>query len=164
MKVKTNTPEILVIGSTPWILGLALIVFTMIFAGISLSLVFSGDLLGLGFLLGVAIGLGAFSVFVRRTQVVFHRPQGWVEIRSKTVFGMTVIRHQLSEISQAIVESSHSDGTTTYRVALVVPSGQSIGIHPLTTVYTNTGNPHGIAEDINHWLSETRVSSSATPH
>ena len=85
MKVKTNTPEILVIGSTPWILGAALILFTLFFAAIAMGLILSGKLMGLAFLLGVVLGLAAFSVFVRRTQVVFHRPEGWVEIRTKTV-------------------------------------------------------------------------------
>lgn len=162
MKVRRNSPEILIVGATPWITGLLLIGFTLIFAGISISLLMQGELLGLAFLLGVALGFGGFAAFVRRTQVVFNRPEGWVEIRSKTVLGMKVIRHDLSEISQAIVESSHSDGTTTYRVSLVIPSGQSTGTHPLSPIYSNTADHHGIAEAINHWLSETRRSEAAS--
>lgn len=162
MKVTRNSPEILIIGSTPWLLGLLLILFTLIFAAISLGMIFSGEWMGLAFLLGVVLGVGAFAAFVRRTQVVFHRPEGWLEIRSKTLFGMTVIRHSLSEVSQAIVESSHSDGTTTYRVALVIPSGQSIGAHPLTPVYSNTSDHHGVAEAINHWLAESRRTNVAS--
>ncbi len=156
MKVSRDTPEILIVGSTPWIMGLAIIGFILVFAGISVSLLMEGELIGLGFLLGVALGLGGFAAFVRRSQVVFNRPEGWVEIRSKSVLGMKVIRHDLSEISQAIVESSHSDGTTTYRVSLVIPSGQSTGTHPLSPIYSNTSDHHGVAEAINHWLSESR--------
>lgn len=162
MKVKRNTPEILVVGATPWLTGLAMIGFILIFAGVSISLLLEGELIGLGFLIGVIVGIGGFAAFVRRTQVVFNRPEGWVEIRSKTVLGMKVIRHDLSEISQAIVESSHSDGTTTYRVSLIIPSGQSTGTHPLSPIYSNTADHHGVAEAINHWLSETRRNGIAS--
>jgi hypothetical protein len=155
MKVTTNTPDLLIVDDRPLFIGIMLILFILLFVGVGLGLVFAGEPLGLVFaLMGGGLGAGAFIVFVRRVQVVFHRPEGYVEIRRKNAFRARKVRHALAEIDRAEVESSRtSEGATTYRTVLVIEAGQSVGRHPLTFAYSSGSGHRRVAEAINAWLS-----------
>lgn len=158
MKITRDTPDQLIVEDRPWLFALMIIVFTLIFLAAGLMIMAAGDLMGLFFaLVGGGMGLLAFWAFVRRVQVVFHRPDGYVELRRKSIFRQTRVRHDLSEVSQAIVQqTSGGDSGTLLRVSLVIPSGQSAGTHPLTNAYSNIGNHRGICRRINEWLYADR--------
>ncbi|MEZ5769672.1 MAG: hypothetical protein R3D80_19975 [Paracoccaceae bacterium] len=158
MKVTTNTPDLLVVEDRPVVLALALIVFILIFVGTGIGIAMAGELWGLLFaLVGGGLGFAAFWAFVRRVQVVFHRPESYVEFRRRNLFGGSQLRHALAEIDRAeIEESQSSDNGTTYRVVLVIEHGQSAGRHPVTLAYSSGRAHHRAAEAINAWLGTGR--------
>ena len=153
MKIRRNTPDLLIVEDTPWLFGLMIIGFILVFCGVGLSLVLSGEWMGfMFFFLGGGLGLAAFWAFVRRVQVVFHRPGAWVEIRRANVFRKMATRYDLAGVHRALVETTHSDGSTLHRIALEVEKGGVSGRKPLTLAYSNIGDPHGVAKTINSWL------------
>lgn len=163
MKVHRNTPDLLIVEDRPWLFGLMLAGFILVFCGIGLSLLFSGDWMGLIFFFaGGGLGLAAFWAFVRRVQVVFHRPGGWIEIRRANMFRRMTTRYDLAGVHRALVESTRSDGGTLYRVALVIKTGGISGTKPLTLAYSNTGDPQGVAGAINAWLGAEAHATSRT--
>lgn len=157
MKVTHNTPELLIVEERPWLLGLSLIIGALIFAGIAVNSVWSGEPMGLMFFLGSGLFGLFFFIFVRRVQAVFHRTGSWLEIRRRSLRGYDKIRYELAEINQAIVETStNNDGARTNRVTLVIPSGQSAGKHPLTQYYASGNGAQKAADAINTWLDSHR--------
>lgn len=164
MKITRDTPEQLIVENRPWLMGLLLIGFTLVFVGVGIGLLVSGEWMGLIFGLGGGgIGLLAFWAFVRRTQVIFHRGQGYCERRERSLTGMQVVRHRLDEISRAVVEESRSSkGSTTRRTTLVIEQGESAGRHPITKAYDNFNRHRRIAARINDWLAEARGGADAT--
>ena len=157
MKISTDTPDLLIIEDRPILLGLGLIVFILIFVGIGVGLMLAGEGLGILFaLIGGGLGFLAFWAFVPRVQLVFHRPEGWVEFRRKNLFGGSRERIGLAEISRAEIETSNgSEGGATYRVVLVVDRGQNVGRHPVTLAYSSGASHHMIEAKINQWLGKT---------
>lgn len=158
MKIVTDTPDLLIVEDRPVLLALGLIVFILAFVAAGLTIVLAGEWWGALFaLFGGGMGLVAFWAFVRRVQVVFHRPEGYVELRRRNLFGGTRVRHRLDEIDRAVIEESHSsDSGTTYRVTLVIEHGQSAGRHPVTLAYSSGRAHHRAAEAINAWLEAAR--------
>ncbi len=162
MKVTTNTPALLIVEDRPVVIAVALIVFTLAFVGFGLFVLAEGEWLGALFLvLGGGMGIACFAIFVRRVQVVFHRVDAadaagaYVELRRRTVFGASKVRHPLSEVSHAELESSRSsDGPDTHRVVLVISEGQSAGRHPITFAYSSGSGHQRCKEAINDWLSD----------
>lgn len=165
MKVTTDTPDMLIIDDRPILMAIMLTVFILTFVGAGLAIVMSGEWLGLLFgLMGGGLGFAAFAVFVRRVQVVFYRPEGWIEIRKRSIFGMKTVRHNLTEIARAEIEKtrstssgSSSSGSMLYRIALVIETGQSKGRHPVTEAYSSGSGHQRCAEAINRWLGATRA-------
>jgi hypothetical protein len=158
MKIRRNSPDLLIVEDRPWLLGLMIILFILIFCGAGLTMLLSGEWLGLLFFLaGGGLGFGAFWAFVRRVQVVFYRPEGWVEIRRANIMRRLATRFDLAGVHRALVETSTSDGKNLHRVALFVEKGGVTGTKPLTLAYSNVGDHHGVASAINAWLgvSET---------
>jgi hypothetical protein len=158
LKVTTNTPDLLIVDDKPLFLGIMLIFFILVFVGAGVMIVMSGEPLGILFgLFGGGLGLAAFAVFVRRVQVVFHRPEGYVEVRRRNLFGGNRVRHGLEEITRAELEESRSDdGGPLWRVALVIEEGPSVGRHPVTFAYSNGSGHQRAAEAINRWLDAAR--------
>ncbi len=154
MRVTTNTPDLLVVENRPIFLALGLMLFILVFVAIGLGLMLAGEWWGLLFaLVGGGIGFVAFWGFVRRVQVVFHRPDAYVEMRRRNIFRGSRVRHALAEIDRAEIEESHSsDSGPTYRVVLVIERGQSTGRHPVTLAYSSGSGHHRAAEAINAWL------------
>lgn len=159
MKVTTNTPDLLIVEDRPVLIAVALIVFTLTFAGFGLFVLAEGEWLGALFMvLGGGMGVACFAIFVRRVQVVFHRADAadaYVELRRRNVFGARKVRHPLDEVSHAELESSRSsDGPDTHRVVLVISEGQSAGRHPITFAYSSGSGHQRCNEAINDWLSD----------
>jgi hypothetical protein len=157
MRITNNQPDLLIAEERSWQLGAAMIALIVVFIGVGLSMISIGEWVGLLVaVIGGGLGFLAFYVFVQRVQVVFFRPDGWVEIRRRSFGGGTKVRHRLDEISRAVVESTQSKSGTLYRVALEIDRGESAGRHSLLDFYTNAGDPHGVAVAINHWLATAR--------
>lgn len=157
MKVTRNIPEQLIIENRPWVISVALIAGGLLFLGIGLSIFLSGEMWGLFFMAASLIPFGLLFAFARRTQVLFLKTDGTLVFRRRTLIGSSSITHRLDEVSNAIVETSHSsNGGPTHRVALVFNSGQSAGTHPLTLAYDNFGKHHETAHEINAWLAQAR--------
>lgn len=157
MKVITNTPDLLVVEDRPVLIALLLIGFILVFLAVGLGLLLAGEWLGLVFALGGGgAGFLAFWGFVRRVQVVFHRPGAYVEFRRRNIFRGARVRHALGEINRAEVEENRSSDGATYRVVLVVPEGQSAGRHPVTLAYSSGRSHARAAEAINTWLEQAR--------
>lgn len=158
MKVTTDTPDLLIVEDRPILLALGLVVFILVFVGIGLGLTLAGEWYGILFALaGGGAGFAAFWGFVRRVQVVFHRPEGYVEIRRRNIFGGSTVRHRLDEIDHAEIEESRSsDSGPTYRAVLVVARGQSAGRHPVTLAYSSGSGHRRAADAINAWLEAAR--------
>lgn len=147
----------LIAEERPWIIGSAMIIFILVFTGIGLTAISTGDLWGVAFIIiGAGLGMAAFWAFVRRVQVVFFRPQGWVEVRRRSLTSANKVRHALDEVERAAVQTQYSDGSTLYRVELQFSKGQSQGSHPLTQHYTNAGNHQDVANAINTWLRQAK--------
>ncbi len=153
MKVIRNTTNQLIVEQRPWLLGIGRGAAVLVSVAIGLNMVVAGDLSGLWFIVGATMSLMFMFIFVRRVQVVFHRPEGWVEIRRQNLRGRSTVRHSLSEISGVTVDTSNSGDTPTHRVVLHIPEGQSAGEHPLTHYYTSGRGSKRAAKAINDWLN-----------
>ena len=158
MKVTTETPDMLIVDNRPVWLAFGLMALILIFVAVGLAMMIAGEWWGIIFALGGGgIGFIAFWAFVRRVQVVFHRPEAYVEIRRRNLFGGSTVRHALAEILRAEVEESRSsDSGPTYRVVLVIERGQSAGRHPVTLAYSSGSAHHRAAKAINAWLEASR--------
>jgi len=158
MKVTRNTQDQLIIAHTPWLIGLLLIAFILIFVAAGLFTMSETLIGGLFFaLMGGGIGFGAFAAFVRRIQLILDRPSDTITIRTRSLFGFTEIQHALSSLSHAVLESTTSSkGSTLYRPTLILDRGMSAGPHPLTKAYTNTAGPGLVVNAVNMWLETNR--------
>lgn len=158
MKIATDTDDLLIVEDKPVLLGLALILFILVFVGIGVGVIIAGVWAGLVFVLvGGGLGALAFFAFVRRVQVVFHRPGNWVEVRRRNLLGGSKVRHRLDAITRAEIESSSTSGGATYRVVLVIDAGPGTGRHPVTLAFSSGESHHIIAAKINDWLGVSQT-------
>jgi hypothetical protein len=158
MKVKHETPDLLVVEDAPWLIGAALIVFILSFCAIGLFLLGEGEWAGLVLLLGGGgVGFGAFAIFVRKSQAIFDRRTGEVVLRRRSLFGETRESHPLAEFDGAEIAgrmSRSKQGTMTkmQRVELI------FGEHrlPISEVWSNGSHHLRISRAINDWLDSGR--------
>jgi hypothetical protein len=160
MKVTRDTPDQLVISNSPWLIGLMLIIFILIFVGVGLFVMTTEEfwigLLFAGF--GGGIGFGAFVAFVRRVQLILDRSTNSVTLRARSLLGFSEVRYSLSDLARAELDTTTgSKGGTLYRPVLVLTGGMSAGTHPILNAYTNGTSPHAMVAAINTWL-ETSLS------
>ncbi len=156
MKTIRNTPEQLILRSAPWLLALLLCGFILGAIGFGLNAFFAGDRSGMFWgLLGIPAFLAIFVViFIRRDEVIMDRSRDLLELRHSTFFGRRKIKHSLTHLKQAIVQTSNSgDNGPTHRVALVLEAGMDAGTHPVTPVYASGKGAKRAADAINAWLS-----------
>ena len=155
MKVTRDTPQQLIIANSPWLIGIFLIGFILIFVAVGLLLLSEGIWAGLLFsLVGGGLGFGAFAAFVRRVQLILDRPSDTITIRVRSLFGFSEVQHSLSNLSRAVLETTTSSkGNTLYRPTLILDKGMSAGSHPVVHAYANTTGPRRMVDAINSWLS-----------
>jgi|TARA_R110002049_G_scaffold44333_3_gene129764 hypothetical protein len=162
MKITRDTPDQLIIENNPVLLAILLGLFALGFVGIGLFSLGDDTSLGLGFILGGMVFGGVFlAAFIRRSQVIFDRSTGRVEMRRKSVTGYRRRDWDLADLDRAIVERGPSDGSMTYRTALVFTGGMDAGTHPITIVYSSGGGADRAAKAINRWLDAARLDSAA---
>lgn len=153
MKITHDTPDTLIIDYRPFLIALLLCAMLLGTLGGSVALFMTEGMAGF-ILLGFSAMVALFIViFVRRVQLVFHRPEGWLEIRRQSFLGRRTVRHRLDEVSHAEVESARSSkGGDTHRPVLIFPEGQSAGRHPVTLYYVSGKSAERACRAINRWL------------
>ena len=158
MHVSRNTRDQLIIVDTPWVIGVLLILFVLVFVGPGLLLVANGLWQGWIFALaGGGMGVIALGVFVRRMQLILDRPSGTITIRRRSIFGFSEITHELSNLSKVKIETTTgSNGRRHFRPTLVLNQGMSAGDHPIVQAYTNSGSSQRVADAVNDWLANNR--------
>jgi hypothetical protein len=168
MKVTRNTPDQLIIENNPWLFGILLALIAFVFTCMGLLILASGAIFpGIAFLVvGLLITSVGTFVFIRRVQVIFDRPNNLLEIRRKSVSGMDVVKHELSDFSHAVVQRNRMRSANgqprqpAYRAVLVLDKGMSAGDHPVTQMYHTGSGADRMAEAINTWhgVDPTRIS------
>lgn len=152
MRVKLNTPDRLIAGEVPWMMGILLFGFTMTFVSIGIALVFAGEWTGLIFgVVGGGMGFLAICVFVERLQLILDRPSGVALLRRRTILKHSETRLALAEVEKAIVETTRSRSNKRRilnRPTLVLTTGT----RPITEVYSNARRTPELVRDINTWL------------
>ena len=163
MKVTRNLPQQLIVEDRPWLVSLLLVGIALVFAGAALATLSSGEPIIAFFLgLGAFMGVLALFLFTRRVQIIFDRPSDSVTIRRRSMRGTTEVKHKLSNLGEAVVETMSGDGADTYRVSLVLTDGMSAGRHPVTGYYVSGKSAPRLAQEINAWLNAAKVDSAAT--
>ncbi len=154
MKITRNTPEQLIIDIIPWLSGITISAFILIFAGTGLFLISQSIWAGLIlFLVACCFGIALFAVFVHRTQLILNRPSNTVTLRTRTLFGLTQIEDDLTNLSCASLDSIiTAKGSTLYRPSLVL-EGMNAGSHPIMASYSHTSVPDKMVKAINAWLA-----------
>ena len=156
MKVIEDRPERLTMERRPWILGLAIVAFTMVFVTVGLVMLLDGDLSGLIFALGGG-GMGVVGIwaFVRRTRIIFDTATGTVTIRRRSLTGFTEEVLPLDQVDRASVQTSRGDKTDTHRPVLVMKEGAAEPYVPIVPVYASGRGAGRAAKVINTWLGST---------
>lgn len=157
MKVIRDTPEQLIIENRPVLLAILISLFALSFVAAGLFTMpqepFVGAALASG---GLVIGVVFNMAFTRRTQLILDRSKASVELRRRSWFGYSRMTWELQYLREALVQSSATDNTKTYRAALVIAGGMDPGVHPLTLVYSSGSGAKRAESAINRWLDSSR--------
>ncbi|WP_422025357.1 hypothetical protein [Roseovarius sp.] len=165
MKIRRNTPDLLVAEQVPLLLAIVLFAFVMAFVTPGVMLVFAGEWLGLAFGgLGGGLGFAAICVFVERLQVILDTSNRTATIRRRTVLSQQEVVLPLVELVRATTESTYSSGETRqrlFRPTLVLDDGTGAGevLHPITNVYSSGTGAARLVAAINDWLAVSRRTS-----
>ena len=152
-----NKPDHLVVDDRPFAAGLIFGGGAVLFVCIGVTMLIDLEVSGLVMLaIGGLISLG-FYFLVEHSQMVFNRPEGWAELRKKSMHRQSSERYNLDEIEQAVVQSRGSSGSsgagrTLYRISLFGSGPVAEGI-PLTNSYSGGTSAESIALVINAWLA-----------
>jgi hypothetical protein len=151
MRIKSETPDMLIIEDRPVVIALLLSAFVLAEVIAVFYLVAEGEWAGVAMLgLGIPLLAVAFIVFVRRTIVFLDRPGGMVTIRVASLIGQKENSLPLAEVTGAEVQTRRSSkGGSTHRPALRLTGGSA---QELVTVYTSGGGAGRVVGAINRWL------------
>jgi hypothetical protein len=169
MKIRYDTPDLLIAGETPWFIAIMLLFFTLIFVGIGMLTVSQGVWAGLIFVIvGGGLGIGAMGVFVERLQVILDAQAETLTMRSRTIFRYNETVIPLKDVIRAATESSLS-GTATQetskprqrvsRLVFILHDGAGMGgtvTQPMTSVMSSGGATGNVTREINEWLKALR--------
>ncbi|WP_299845860.1 hypothetical protein [uncultured Roseovarius sp.] len=170
MKIKKNTPELLIAGETPWFLAIMLLFFTLTFAAIGL-LTLTQHWAGLIFLfVGGGLGVGAMCVFVERLQLILDARAETLTLRSRTMFRYTETVLPLKDVLRAETETGHSNSRngvnspqSLSRVTFIIRDGSGTDgttILPLTSVMSTGKGAATVTHAANEWLKDLRGSET----
>ena len=151
MRIRTETPELLVLEDRPLLVALLLSAFLLIDAAVVVALVSQGDWAGVAMLgLGIPLLLAGFVFFVRRTIVFLDRGTGLVTIRVASLIRQSEESLPLADVAGAEVQVNRSSkGSSTSVPVLLLRGG---GKRPLLSVSTSGRGPGRAAAAINRWL------------
>lgn len=169
MKIKRDTPDLLIAGETPWLIAIMLSFFILVFVGIGMLVVFQGIWAGLIFVVvGGGMGFIALSVFVERLQVILDAQADTLTMRSRTIFQYKQTVIPLPDVVRAATESSLSGSATddfdkprrrVSRLVFVLHDGAGTGgtvIQPMTSVMSSGNASGNVTREINEWLKAHR--------
>ncbi len=170
MKVKRNTPQLLLVEEIPWFIAIMLFFFTMCFVAIGVFLLFEGVWAGLIFaIVGGGLGLGGMSVFVERLQLRLDANTGKAHLRRLTIFQRDEVVIPLEDIRRASGEATLSGSSNTdthrrrqlHRPSLVLDDGTGEGevLQPITDVFSSGGGAAILVRAVNEWLEQHREPS-----
>lgn len=160
MKVTRYTYDQLIVDDTPWIVSLLFLSGATLFSGGALYLVQSGRPWGFVLMLGSFVCLFMLYLFLRRTQLVLHRDEGWAALRKKSLTSREETRFALAHVLRAEVEEHHAKGPT-WRTVLVAEMNGARRRFPLTLYFSNSNNHDRVAHLINEWLAGRMAIGSA---
>ncbi len=166
MKIKHNTPELLIVGETPWFLAIMLLLFTLTFVAIGL-LTLTQHWAGLIFVfVGGGMGVGAMGVFVERLQLILDARAQTLTLRSRTMFRYTERVFPLADVIRAETETGRSNsrngvnsGQTLSRPVFVIrdKSGTDGTVtKPVTAVLSSGTGAATVTGAVNEWLKALR--------
>lgn len=158
MRISHQSPELLIIDVRPWLISILLSLFVLIFTGAGVAALFSGEMIGLAFVIG-GLGVGGVLLFgfVQRVQVILDRRKGLVDMRRKTFRGLTRETFDLNKLERADVGKSRTSDGDTYRVVLRFVPGHSPGELPITGYYSSgRARKDTVAGAINRFLDAGR--------
>ena len=162
MKIRRNTPDMLIAEEIPWFVAIMLFFFTMTFVSIGIFLCFEGGWAGLIFGgIGGGMGFAGMCVFVERLQVILDRRANTVTIRRRTILNYRETKLPLSQVKRAETETTISSGEsrqTLYRPSLVMADEYKDGaiVQPVTQVYSSGTGSTRLVDAINDWLKVNR--------
>ena len=168
MKIKRNTPDLLIAGETPWFIAFMLSFFILVFAGIGIGLISTGVWAGLVFLVfGGGLGVGGMAAFVERLQLIMDASAGTLTMRRRTIFSYNETVIPLDDVIRAGTESGKSGSASDFdkprqtvsRLAFEVRDGSGTGsttIVPMTEVMSNGQGAARVTRAANEWLKALR--------
>lgn len=155
MKIIRNQPDVLILQSAPWVLGVVLVTIIVVLTGLGLRLMSVGNT-GAAFLC-FAFGPGftglMFFMFVRRDDLVLDRRRNLIELYHANVLGHRTTRHCLHHLRRAIVQSRRTrHGDPAHRAALILDDGVHRDTAPVTEIFLEGPDAERDAAAINRWL------------
>lgn len=160
MKITRYTYDQLIVDDTPWIVSVFFVCAAVLFSGGAIYLMQSGRLWGILLMSGSFVCLFMLYLFLRRTQLVLHRDEGWAALRKKSLTSSDEMRFALEHVLRAEVETHHSEGPT-WRTVLVTEMDGARGRFPLTLYFSNSTCHDRVAHLINEWLAGRMAAGSA---
>ncbi len=160
MKVTRYTHEQLIVDDTPWLVSLLFVSGAVVFTGGAFFVMQSGHPWGFLLMLGSFACLFMLYLFLRRTQLVLHRNEGWAALRKKSLTTREETRFPLAQVLRAEVETHHAKGPT-WRTVIVTEDGGARKRLPLTLYFSNSTSHDRIAHLINEWLAGRMATGTA---
>jgi len=154
MKVSRDTPDQLILENNPIVLAILISAFGLIFVAVGMFIMADEFWVGVGFISAGLISIVVFNLaFTRRTQFIFDRPTNRVEMRRKSLLGYSKRNWELAHLERAVIETSRSDTSNTYRAALGFVGGMEPGAVRITLVYASGKGAERAANAVNGWLA-----------
>lgn len=156
MKVIHRSDTLLMLEDQPWILGLLLILFALVFAFGGMAMMREGMVWGGAFfaMFGAGIPLLIAALMVRRVRVTLDRSAGQITRIERSVRGLKCTTYALDRLQEAKVGVSIDSDGNTYRTELRL-TGPDETV-PFTSYYTSGRKPEKMAEAVNDWLTAPR--------
>lgn len=154
MKIKTNTPELMIVTYRSTILSTVLMCAILFLACFCIAFTVSGPFVFAAIAwLAILIMIYGFFHTLRRVAVFFDRQGEVVTVRERTWRGLTNFSYPLTDLGAAIIQTSKDeDDVAAHRIALRFVAGMNQGDYPLTDVYFAGRSTHKVVDAINNWL------------
>lgn len=156
MKIIHRSDTLLMLEDQPWIFGLLLILFALVFAFGGMAMMREGMVWGGAFfaMFGAGIPLLIAALMVRRVRVTLDRTAGQITRIERSVQGLKRTTYALDRLQEAKVGVSIDSDGNTYRTELRL-TGPDETV-PFTSYYTSGRKPEVMAEAVNDWLTAPR--------
>ena len=157
MNVTQSTPEFLTLDEKPWLVGLLIFGMGLLFGAIGVAVLMDGEPGGVGILVVSASILFAGYWVVERTQIVFNRPESYVEFRKISLRRTKVTRYELNDVdSTAVEERKQLSGNSKLKVSRINLVLNEVGGQryiPFTSSLSTGDEASWLSPKINVWLA-----------